>query len=182
MRRILLGIALGFVVSCGLLRLVSHLRGSRGPVTRLVAEDASAPLARVAIHYAPVSDRVALPVWKQLFAALSPGVDVEVEVAAGADFERLIAALTAASVPHLERLHPVVVGTAITTWSRDRYAALVDDRGNGSILAPPRSETPFASRAGDARSPLALSHAPSVTTGAHAGCGQADGLRHGPPR
>ncbi|HSS01596.1 MAG TPA: hypothetical protein VLM79_31270, partial [Kofleriaceae bacterium] len=159
MRRIVLGIALGLVVSCGLLRVIGHVRGGRGPSTRLVAEDASAPLSRVAIHYAPAADRVALPVWTQLFTALSPGVDVQVEVAAAADFERLIAKLTAADVPHLDRLHAVVVGTTITTWSRDRYAALVDDRGHGSILAPPRSETPFASRAGDARSPFAISQA-----------------------
>lgn len=159
MRRILLGIALGLVVSCGLLRVVGHFRGGRAPSTRLVAEDASAPLSRVAIHYAPASDRVALPVWKQLFTALSSGVDVQVEVAAAPDFERLVERLAAADVPHLDRLHPVVVGTTITTWSRDRYAALVDDRGNASILAPPRSETPFASRAGDARSPFAISQA-----------------------
>jgi hypothetical protein len=158
-RRILLGIALGLLVSGGLLRVIGHVRGGRAPSTRLVAEDASAPLARIAIHYAPVSDRVALPVWMQLFTALSPSVEVEVEVATAADFERLVARLTAASVPHLDRLHPIVVGTPITTWSRDRYAALVDDRGHGSILAPPRSETPFASRAGDARSPFAVSQA-----------------------
>ncbi|MGE5181849.1 MAG: agmatine deiminase family protein, partial [Acidobacteriota bacterium] len=44
-------------------------------------------------------------------------------------------------------------------WSRDRYAALVDDRGDGSILAPPRIETPFVGRAGDARAPVAISRA-----------------------
>jgi hypothetical protein len=159
MRRILLGITIGLVASCAILCVLGLARGSTGPTTRLVAEDASAPLSRIAIHYAPSSDRVALAVWKQLFAALSPTVEVEVEVAAAADFDRLIGKLTAAGVAHLDRLHPVVVGTTITTWSRDRYAALVDDRGNGSILAPPRSETPFASRAGDARSAFAISQA-----------------------
>jgi hypothetical protein len=52
-----------------------------------------------------------------------------------------------------------VVGATITTWSRDRYAALVDEAGHGSILAPPRVETPFVARAGDARSPGAISRA-----------------------
>src|SRR5262245_2967328 len=159
MRRIVLGVAVGLVVSCAILWVLGLVRGSTGPATRLVAEDASAPLARVAIHYAPASARVALPVWTQLFAVLPASVAVEVEVAAAADFERLIGKLRAAGVAHLDRFHPVVVGTTITTWSRDRYAALVDDRGQGSILAPPRSETPFASRAGDARSPYAISQA-----------------------
>lgn len=159
MRRILLGITIGLVASYAILWVLGPARGSTGPATRLVAEDASAPLSRIAIHYAPSSDRVALAVWKQLFAALSPSVEVEVEVAAAPDFDRLVGKLAGAGVAHLDRLHPVVVGTTITTWSRDRYAALVDDRGNGSILAPPRSETPFASRAGDARSAFAISQA-----------------------
>lgn len=159
MRRIALGIAIGLVVSVAILRVLAPARGRAVTTTRLVAEDASAPLRRIAIHYAPSADRAALPVWTQLFTALPASVDVHVEVAAAPDFERFVGKMTAAGVPHLERFHPVVVGTTITTWARDRYAALVDDRGQGSILAPPRSETPFASRAGDARSPYAISQA-----------------------
>jgi hypothetical protein len=67
--------------------------------------------------------------------------------------------LRAAKTPNLDRFHRVVVGAPITTWSRDRYAALVDDRGAGSILAPPRIETPFRQRAGDMKSPTAISRA-----------------------
>ncbi|HET7500057.1 MAG TPA: hypothetical protein VFK02_03615 [Kofleriaceae bacterium] len=158
-RRVLTGVAAGVVTSFVALWLIGMVRGAPPVRTRLVAEDASAPLSRVAIHYAPSADRVALGVWRQLLAALPPRVEVEVEVAAAPDFDRLIGKLREAGVDHLDRLHPVVVGTPITTWSRDRYAALVDDRGHGSILAPPRSETPFASRAGDARSPYAISQA-----------------------
>jgi hypothetical protein len=110
----------------------------------------------VAIHYAPQSDRVALGVWKQLFAVLPANVEVEVEIAAAPDFERFMRLV---HPEHAERFHPVVVGAPITTWSRDRYAALVDDSGAGSILAPPRVETPFVGRAGDARSPAAISRA-----------------------
>ena len=157
LRRIGSGIALGVIASVAIMWCIGVVRGTPRAATRLVAEDASAPLARIAIHYAPASDRVALPVWDQLFRALP--ASVEVEVAAAADFDRLVGKLRAAGVGHLDRLHPVIVGTAITTWSRDRYAALVDDRGRGSILAPPRVETQFASRAGDARSPYAISQA-----------------------
>jgi hypothetical protein len=159
MRRIVVGIAMGLVAGCAILWVLGLARGSTVPATRLVAEDASAPLARIAIHYAPAADRVAMPVWKQLFGVLPARVEVAVEVAAPADFERLLGTLREAGTAHLDRFRRVVVGTTITTWSRDRYAALVDDRGHGSILAPPRSETPFASRAGDARSPYAISQA-----------------------
>jgi len=140
----LAAIALGIVAS---VLLVRHHRVD----VRLVAEDPSAPLKRIAIHYAPNADRVALGVWKQLFAVLPASVEVEVEVGQASDFDRLIREL--AGTPNLGRLHPVVVGAPITTWSRDRYAALDD----GSILAPPLVEA--ADRAGDARSPAAISRA-----------------------
>ncbi|HEX4416687.1 MAG TPA: agmatine deiminase family protein [Kofleriaceae bacterium] len=159
MIRALRGVAAGVAASLAILWLAGHLRGPAAVTTRLVAEDASAPLARVAIHYAPAADAVALCVWRQLFAVLPAKVEVEVEVAQAPDFARLIGVLGEAGVGHLDRLHPIVVGTAITTWSRDRYAAMVDDRGAGSILAPPRTETQLASRAGDARSPYAISQA-----------------------
>jgi hypothetical protein len=157
--RVLRGVAAGIVISLVLLWGIGRVRGPAAVATRLVAEDASAPLARIAIHYAPASDRVALPVWRQLFTVLPPSVEVEVEVAAAPDFTRLIDKLRTAGVDHLDRLHPVVVGEAITTWSRDRYAALVGVHGEGGILAPPRSEARFASRAGDAHSPYAISQA-----------------------
>jgi hypothetical protein len=157
MKRIIGGIVAGLAISFAVLSIVAAARGAPRARARLVAEDPSAPLARIAIHYAPQSDAVALGVWKQLFGALPARVEVEVEVANAHDFDRLLTALAAARVPHLERFHPVVVGAPITTWSRDRYAALVTDSGRGAILAPPRVETPFVPRAGDARSPSAIS-------------------------
>jgi hypothetical protein len=138
------------VIALGLVASVLVTRHHRVDV-RLVAEDPSAPLKTIAIHYAPNADRVALGVWKQLFAVLPASVDVEVEVGQAEDFARLVRELD--GTPNLGRLHPVVVGAPITTWSRDRYAALDD----GSILAPPRVEA--ADRAGDARSPAAISRA-----------------------
>jgi hypothetical protein len=158
MRRILGGIAAGLVASVALVVVAGLARGNARVATRLVAEDPSAPLQRIAIHYAPSADPVALGIWRQLFAVLPPQVEVDVEVTAGADFQRLIAKLRAANTPNLERFQPVIVGQPITTWSRDRYAALVDDEGRGNILAPPRVETPFASRAGDGESPYAVAH------------------------
>ncbi len=161
MRRfgILGGIAAGLVASAVIVAVGGLARGNVRPTTRLVAEDASAPLSRIAIHYAPGNDRVALPVWHELFATLPASIQVDVEVAVAADFDRLVARLRSARTPNLDRLHKVVVGAPITTWSRDRYAALVDDEGHGSILAPPRVDTVFQKRAGDASSPAAISRA-----------------------
>jgi hypothetical protein len=150
--RALGGMIAGVVASALVLRLCAPHGHTH---TRLVAEDASAPLARIAIHYAPSADQVALPTWRQLFAVLPPSVEVDVEVARAADFDRFTRLIAADG--HRERFHPVIVGTTITTWSRDRYAALVDDRGGGAILAPPRLEAPTPARAGDARSPYAIS-------------------------
>jgi hypothetical protein len=151
------GIAAGLVASA--LVVGGLARGNVRAPARLVAEDASAPLARIAIHYAPDTDPISLPVYLELLSELPPAVEVEVEVSAAADFEHLLAKLRAAKLPHLDRLHEVVVGRPITTWARDRYAALVDDQGKGSILAPPAIETPFQKRAGDAASPSAISRA-----------------------
>ena len=159
MRRLLLGIAAGIVASLLLVHVAGLARGRTGTRTRLVAEDGSAPLRRIAIHYAPAADKVALGVWKQLFAVLPAQVEVEVEVKDAAAYDRFLGEMRDAGTPALERFHPVIVGAPITTWSRDRYAALVDDRGAGSILAPPRVEAPFASRAGDMHSPVAISRA-----------------------
>ncbi len=125
---------------------------------RLVAEDASAPLSRIAIHYAPAADRVAVPVWRQLFRALPARVQVDVAVATAADFDRFRALVGAAELG-AERFHAVVIGREITTWSRDRFAALVDARGEGGVLAPPRVETAFGGRAGDQESPHAIARA-----------------------
>lgn len=159
LRGIASGVAAGLVVSAVVIAVGGLARGRTQPHTRLVAEDASAPLSRIAIHYAPAADHVAMGVWTQLLRVLPASVDVEVEVTTHSDFVRLQGQLAAAHTPHLERLHEVTVGQPITTWSRDRYAALVDDEGRGSILAPPRIETPFRERAGDARSPFAISRA-----------------------
>jgi peptidyl-arginine deiminase len=159
LRRVLVGIGAGLVVGVLIVQLAGLARGEAHTRTRLVAEDASAPLRRIAIHYAPASDPRALGIWQQLFAVLPAAVDVDVEVAQASDYDRLLRKLRAAGTPHLGRFHRVVVGAPITTWSRDRYAALVDDGGAGSILAPPRIETPFYQRAGDMQSPAAISRA-----------------------
>src|SRR5262249_19643492 len=128
----------------------------REPAQRLVSEDASGKLRRIAIHYAPALDRATAPVWRQLFQVLPGDVEVEVAVERVLDFDRFIAELRTGGVGHLERFHARAVGRPITTWSRDRMAALADPAG---VLAPPRVTTGSGPRAGDWEAPFALSRA-----------------------
>lgn len=158
-----LGVVAGLAVAAAALGLADRLGlGRRAPARtqlRHVAEDASAPLSVIAIHYAPAADPVALDVWRQLFAVLPAPVRVEVAVANAGDFDRFMGRLRGFGTPHLERFHAVAIGEEITTWSRDRFAAQVGPDGRGGVLAPPRIETAFAGRAGDWKSPFALSMA-----------------------
>jgi hypothetical protein len=126
---------------------------------RLVPEDASGHLRRVAIHYVPNMDARAMPVWHQLFRALPADVEIEVAVPDARDFAHFTSELEKAGVAHLERFHAEVVGHPITTWSRDRMASLEGADGRGdAVLAPPRIATATGGRAGDWDAPFAIAH------------------------
>lgn len=150
--RALLGVFAGAIVSLVAVALIGVFHGKRH-VPRLVPEDASGHLRRIAIHYVPAMDRHALPVWRALFAALPSDVDVEVAVERAQDFERFAARMRESGVARLERFRAVVVHRALTTWSRDRMAALEAPAG---VLAPPRVETASGPRAGDWDAPFAF--------------------------
>lgn len=159
--RNLMAVALGAIAAAACLVVAAAAGltpGRAAPTARVVAEDASAPLTRIAIHYAPAADDVALPVWRQLFAALPARVEVAVAVARAADFARFQALMSDAGVD-LARFRAVVVGHELTTWSRDRFAALTEPDGRGGVLAPPRIEVGAAGRAGDMAAPDALARA-----------------------
>lgn len=149
------GMITGLAVSAVVVLVVSAAVVTRPPRHRLVPEDASGHLRRLAIHYTPSMDARTMPVWRALFTALPADVDVEVAVPAARDFARFTAGLTAAGVPALARFHRVVVDQPLTTWSRDRMAALED----GLVLAPPRVATASGGRAGDWAAPFAIARA-----------------------
>ena len=149
------GVGLGVVASAAIALGLGALPRSQPPRPRLVPEDASGPLRRVGIHYAPAMDGEAMPVWTQLVRALPDDLEIDVAVDRPADFDRLTTRLHAAGVDRLDRLHPVVVHRPITTWSRDRMAALEGPGGSG-VLAPPRVSTGSGPRAGDWEAPFAF--------------------------
>ena len=157
------GVLAGIVASSLVALVVGATTRAPKPVERLVPEDASGHMHRIAIHYTPAMDDRALPVWRQLFRVLPTDIEVEVAVPAARDFPRLIADLRAAGIEHLERFHPVVVDHPLTTWSRDRMASLTGPRGE-SVLSPPRISVASGERAGDWDAPFAISrevyHAP----------------------
>jgi len=157
------GMLAGALASIVVVLVAGAAIGPRASRARLVPEDASGHLRRIAIHYVPAMDGRAMPVWRDLFAELPGDVRVEVAVTRRDDFDRFLGALGAAAIGHLDRFHAVVVGRPLTTWSRDRMAAL-DGPSGGGVLVPPRVPTASAGRAGDGEAPRAFArevyHAP----------------------
>ena len=149
------GVVAGVIASALVAVTLGTTPRARAPRDRLVAEDASGHLQRIAIHYVPAMDARAMPVWHQLFRALPHDIAVEVAVPAERDFTRLIDHLRAAGIESLDRFHAVVVDHPLTTWSRDRMAALIGP-GGGSVLAPPRVVAATGGRAGDWDAPFAI--------------------------
>jgi hypothetical protein len=150
--RALGGVAAGVVVSALVVIILGAFISKGRPRHRLVPEDPSGRLERVAIHYVPTMDMRAMPVWRQPFRVLPQDIEVQVAVEKERDFQRFIANLEAAKVPHLGRFHMVVVAQPITTWSRDRMASIDND----GVLAPPRIAVASGPRAGDWQAPFAL--------------------------
>jgi hypothetical protein len=151
--RLLLGTLAGALASVLAILIVAAF-SSPPPAPRLVPEDASGHLRRIAIHYVPGMDGRVMPVWRELFGALPGDVEVVVAVSRAADFDRLVERLRADGVPRLERFRLAVVDRPLTTWSRDRMAAL--DHG---VLASPRVPVASAARIGDWDAPVAISRA-----------------------
>lgn len=155
--RSLAGVVAGVLVSAALVAVLAGAGGGHDR-PRLVPEDASGPLRRIAIHDAPAMRARVLPVWRALFRALPADVEVVVAASTQADFDHLVASLSAAGVPHPERFRPAVVGQPLTTWSRDRLAALAGER----LLAPPRVIAATGGRAGDWAAPFAIARSLSL--------------------
>ncbi|HWU90731.1 MAG TPA: hypothetical protein VN253_25870 [Kofleriaceae bacterium] len=153
--RAVCGMLAGALASIVVMMIAGAVLTTRPARYRLVPEDASGHLRRIAIHYVPAMDGRAMPVWRDLFAQLPGDIEVEVAVTRREDLDRLLGALRKADVGHLDRFRAVVVDRPLTTWSRDRMAAL-DGPSGGGVLAPPRIPSTSAGRAGDWEAPFAF--------------------------
>jgi hypothetical protein len=149
--RLLAGTIAGAIASILVVLVIGFAFRGAPPEHRLVPEDASGHLRRIAIHYVPSMDARVMPVWRQLFPKLPADVEVVVVVERSSDFDRFVEVMRAIGSSH--RFTPVVLGHVLTTWSRDRLAALDDD----AVLAPPRVSVGSGPRAGDWEAPFALS-------------------------
>ncbi|MGE0710706.1 MAG: hypothetical protein AB7N76_11955 [Planctomycetota bacterium] len=105
----------------------------RGPLL----SDVSGPLRELELHFAREAAPLVLPAYADLLRALPPEVSVTVAVGAAEDFELLRQGLEDAGVEQLERVHPHVVGRAISTWARDRCLPRAD-RPCTTLLVPRR--------------------------------------------
>jgi hypothetical protein len=168
--RLLGGTLAGALVSVLVVMVLGLCSSPTDARHRLVPEDASGHLRRIAIHYVPAMDRRVLPVWRELFGKLPADIEVAVAVERPQDYARFLtrmreegvaldrfsATLRVAARPGeagpFDRFQPVVVGRQLTTWSRDRMASLEGDR----VLAPPRVATGSGPRAGDWEAPFAI--------------------------
>ena len=149
--RLLAGMLAGALVSVLVVMTLGLCSRPTDARHRLVPEDASGHLRRIAIHYVPAMDRRVLPVWRELFAKLPADVEVVVAVERPQDHARFMTRMREAGVA-TDRFQPVVVGRQLTTWSRDRMASLEGD----GVLAPPRVATGSGPRAGDWEAPFAI--------------------------
>ena len=149
--RLLAGTIAGALVSVLVVMALGQCSSPADPRHRLVPEDASGHLRRIAIHYVPAMDRHVLPVWRELFAKLPADVAVAVAVERPQDYARFMTRMREEGVA-LDRFQSVVVGRQLTTWSRDRMASLEGDR----VLAPPRVAAGTGPRAGDWEAPFAI--------------------------
>lgn len=149
--RLLAGTLAGTLVSVLVVLTLGLFSSPAAPRHRLVPEDASGTLRRIAIHYVPAMDRRVLPVWRELFAKLPADLEVVVAVEREGDFARFVTRMREEGVA-LGRFRSAVVGRQLTTWSRDRMASLEGDR----ILSPRRVATGSGPRAGDWEAPFAI--------------------------
>jgi hypothetical protein len=149
--RFLAGTLAGALASVLVVMVLGLFRSPADSRHRLVPEDASGHLRRIAIHYTPAMDSRVMPVWRELFAKLPVDIQVAVAVERSEHYERFMTQMREDGVT-LARFQPVVVGRQVTTWSRDRMASLEGDR----VLAPPRTATGSGPRAGDWEAPFAI--------------------------
>ena len=139
-------------IALGLVASVILVRHHRGGGARLVAEDASAPLKRIAIHYAPNADRVALGDVEAAVRGAARSVEVEVEVGRPTTSIACSREVSRAA-PNLARLHPVVVGAT----NHDLVARSLRGARQRTRSSRRRASKPPIARAGDALSPGAIS-------------------------
>jgi len=146
-----LGVLIGFIAGLIALALVSSRHQRRAPDSGAVLSECDGHLRRLVIQYEPSSKPVIEIPYRQFLRALEPDITVHVVCPTQAGYEELSALVG----PVRCKLLPVVVGHAMTTWSRDRWVACAPPmQGAPLTLWAPRAEAAeelWPARAGDQR-------------------------------
>jgi hypothetical protein len=146
----LVGVIIGLAVGGGILALTGGPgRGPRpsGPIL----SECDGHLRELVLHYEPSAKGIVAPVYRDFLGALDSDVGVRIVCPDRAAFDDFVTTVG----PVRCRVSPVPVGHPITTWSRDRWVALMPAApGSATTLWSPRGEAGdeiWPARAGDER-------------------------------
>ncbi len=148
--RVPVGVLIGLVASVAVL---SRFDGgaSVGMVGGPLVSDCDGAIRQLVIHYVPEAAEMALPTYRDFLGRLPPDVTVHIICSDRSAFDEVVGRVGTVEC----ELSPVIVGHAITTWSRDRWLALAPAHdGATTVLLCPRGEQGaeiWPARAGDQR-------------------------------
>jgi len=127
------------------------------PTPEIVADTGGA-LQHLVLHFDPRAEQDVAPTYRDLLRALDSTVELSIVVEKRTHFKRFEKLLQRWRIPNPSRFHAVVVGRAITTWSRDRYTLLTQGRRR-VLLVRPEPHRAIAARQNDWYAPFALARA-----------------------
>ncbi|MBN1770121.1 MAG: agmatine deiminase family protein [Deltaproteobacteria bacterium] len=161
----LLGLAAGVLAGLGVAAALGRFAPAPAPETLRAVPDSGGRLRALLVHWAPDGGGLLLPTYRDLLAALPEDVELRVAVERRGHFEELRRRLEQAGAAGLDRLRPLVVGRAITIWSRDRFVTAALGR-KAVLVAPAQTCTAAAGRANDWIVPWELAARPWTRTAA----------------
>jgi hypothetical protein len=159
----IVGVIIGLVAGGGILALTGG--PGRGPLpSGPILSECDGHLRELVLHYEPAAKEIVAPVYRDFLAALDKNVGVHIVCPDRPAFDDFVATVG----PVTCRVSPILAGHPITTWSRDRWAALMPAAvGGATTLWSPRGEAGdeiWPARAGDERvgRDIAAALAPAV--------------------
>jgi len=168
-RRIAVGVVIGLAAGAVILALVPPHAAPPPPSlpeAGPVLPDCDGALGELVIQYLSSAADIVTPTYRDLLRQLPADVIVHVVCPGRADFDDL----TRRVGPVKCRLSPILVGHAITAWSRDRWLALAPAAaGRPTVLLAPRAEDladHWPARLGDQRvaADIAATAGPAVVS------------------